>query len=218
MPSAITLSAITSTAITSTICPMESSIQIVFAIPELLELILLQLPFLDLVRAQMISQSFYDVIESSNLLQQALFLRASPATSFPQPNPLLQPCLNAQFLDLRSTQTRCRYLHNPRGRRMADWRRWPVIDYRDGFELNLQPTNKAVGRKEASWKRMLIVQPPVEELEVNGPPSRKIEDQFGVKMDELGSPLGKLRCVDFEIFTSGRSRMIVEKQMKSMTH
>ncbi|KAF5877240.1 putative f-box domain protein [Botrytis fragariae] len=215
MPSAITISARDAE---SAICSVKSSVQTVFAIPELLELILLQLPFLDLVRAQMINQSFIDVIESSNLLQRALFFRASPDTSFPRPNPLLQPCHNAQFLDLRSTQTRCRYLHNPRGRRMADWSKWPVIDYRDGFKLNIQPTNEAVRRKEASWRRMLIVQPPVEELEMNGPPSRKIVDRFGVTMDELGSPLGKLRCVDFEIFTSGKSRMIVEKQMKRMAH
>ncbi|KAF7921997.1 uncharacterized protein EAE98_008208 [Botrytis deweyae] len=215
MPSAITVSAIDTE---SAICSVESSVQTVFAIPELLELILLQLPFLDLVRAQMINPNFYDVIESSNLLQQALFFRASSATSFPRPNPLLQPCHNAQFLDLRSTQTLCRYLHNPRGRRMADWSKWPAIDYRDGFKLNIQPTNEAVRRKEASWRRMLIVQPPIEELEMNGPPSRKIRDRFGVTMDELGSPLGKLRCVDFEIFTSGKSRMIVEKQMKRMAH
>ncbi|PQE07303.1 f-box domain protein [Rutstroemia sp. NJR-2017a WRK4] len=76
---------------------MENSIQKVFAIPELLELILLQLPFLDLVRAQMVSGSFYDVIESSTQLQQALFLRASPATSIPIPNPLLQPCVDFEI-------------------------------------------------------------------------------------------------------------------------
>ncbi|KAJ8069376.1 hypothetical protein OCU04_003030 [Sclerotinia nivalis] len=213
MPSTVIVSATA-----SAICPMESSVQTVFAIPELLELILLQLPFLDLVRAQMISQSFYDVIDSSNLLQQALFFRASPATSFPRPNPLLQPCHNAQFLDLRSTQKQCRYLHNPRGRIMADWSKWPAIEYREGFRLNVKPANEAVRRKEATWRRMLIVQPPISELEVSGSPQRKVKDQFGVTMDGLGSPLGKLRCVDFEIFTNGKSRMIVEKHMRCMAH
>lgn len=101
---------------------------------------------------------------------------------------------------------------------MADWSKWPAISYREGFKLNIKSTNEAVSRKDASWRRMLIVQPPISELEVNGPLSRKVEDQFGVTMDELGSPLGKLRCVDFEIFTSGRSRMIVEKQFRRMAH
>ncbi|KAF7872068.1 uncharacterized protein EAF02_009173 [Botrytis sinoallii] len=55
MPSAITVSAIDTE---SAICSVESSVQTVFAIPELLELILLQLPFLDLVRAQMINPNF----------------------------------------------------------------------------------------------------------------------------------------------------------------
>lgn len=205
---------VTASTMNSAVCSLvESSAQTVFAIPELLELILLKLPFLDLVRAQMINQRVYDVIESSHLLQEALFFRASPASSFPRPNPLLQPCLNAQFLDLRSNQTRCRYLHKPRGRRMVDWKKWPTVNYREGFKLNLKPTGEAVRRKDASWRRMLIVQPPVAELEVNGPPSRKVEDQFGVTMSELGSPLDRLRCMDFEIFTSGRSRMIVEKQI-----
>ena len=95
---------------------------------------------------------------------------------------------------------------------MADWSKWPVINYQKSLKLNLKTTNDAVRRKEASWRRMLIVQPPVAELEVNGPPSRNVEDEFGITMEELGSPLDKLRCVDFEIFTSGRSRMIVEKQ------
>ncbi|PQE28376.1 f-box domain protein [Rutstroemia sp. NJR-2017a BBW] len=195
---------------------MENSIQKVFAIPELLELILLQLPFLDLVRAQMVSGSFYDVIESSTQLQQALFLRASPATSIPIPNPLLQPCANAQFLDLRSSHIRCRYIHNPRGRRRNDSFTWPTVAARCDSKLRVDFTNKAVRRSEASWRRMLIVQPPVAQLEINGPQARKIEDDLGITMHELGSPLNKLRCVDFEIFTSGLSRMVVEKQRACM--
>ncbi|KAK4614102.1 hypothetical protein CLAFUW4_09542 [Fulvia fulva] len=47
----------------------------VAAIPELVEMILLQLPLQDVMLAQRVDRTFRDVIGGSSKLQQALFLR-----------------------------------------------------------------------------------------------------------------------------------------------
>jgi hypothetical protein len=55
--------------------------QAVLATAELLELILLNLPIKDILFAQKVCKQWKQLIDSSPLLQQALFLKPAPASS-----------------------------------------------------------------------------------------------------------------------------------------
>ena len=71
----------------------------VFAIPELFETILLQLPVRDLLLAQRVSKEWQDMITTSVQIQQALFFKAKPSKTLaanerPELNPFLETLLN----------------------------------------------------------------------------------------------------------------------------
>ncbi|GME22633.1 f-box domain protein [Neofusicoccum parvum] len=143
----------------------------VFRTPELLELILLHLPMRDLLLAQRVCQTFRTLVRTSPTLQQALFFKPLPATALPQPS---SPSY------LRS--------HPSRKPTAESWERNPLLipDFWPWFDRD-DPTNKysptlrdpdtlktlplATERRvwlrpEASWRRMLVVQPPVGQLEM----------------------------------------------------
>ncbi|KAF1845569.1 uncharacterized protein K460DRAFT_366434 [Cucurbitaria berberidis CBS 394.84] len=123
-------------------------------IPELLEAILLHLghvaPPNELLRAQLISRRVHTAIASSPRIQQLLFLRAEPADN-PKPwraNPLLRDLFLPWFVGpLRE--------------------RWTMPDY-DSFQMmDWTSTNRdAFLRAEASWRKMLVFQPPPKQLSV----------------------------------------------------
>lgn len=128
--------------------------------PEILELILLQLPLQDLlVTAQRVCCAWKAVIDSSSPIQQALFFRplhpASVAAAAPHAQRPLNPLLQAAFPPwFRST-------HQPAcpGPKVVESMPWARGD----------PAHRAAFmRDDASWRRMLPCQPAKRVLEVAG--------------------------------------------------
>jgi hypothetical protein len=119
-------------------------------VPELLEMILLQLPMQYLLLAQRTLRSFKATIEGSTKLQQALWFVATPAGERigpSKPNPLI-------------------FQHE------RDWKRknpglGPSHKKRVGFHLSTSLANLAKTQPASSAFRMLIAQP-LKSVHLNG--------------------------------------------------
>ncbi|KAK4615849.1 hypothetical protein CLAFUW4_10323 [Fulvia fulva] len=128
--------------------PPDSACRRVFAIAELAEQILLNLPARDLLtKAQRVSHHWRTNIQASSPIQQALFLKP----------------INCTPLAFRITGTKkllARY--NPNG----VWTASPhhqdlVAPYGNPFVDAKTSNGEAMMRPEASWRRMLVTQPPI---------------------------------------------------------
>ena len=95
--------------------------QKVFAVRELLESILLLLPTRDLLLSQRVNRFFRNTITGSSLLQEALFLRATPADSDgiinrdPEPNRILTEFIESHYDCVFEIDGRCYSLHEHGG-------------------------------------------------------------------------------------------------------
>ncbi|CZR52842.1 uncharacterized protein PAC_02719 [Phialocephala subalpina] len=150
-----------------------------FSLPEILENILLQLPVRDLlVNAQLVCRDWNTAIKSPTL-QRALFFLPVPGTQiqYSRFNPLLRKVFSPWF---SKTQKKNVYA---RGKVFKD------LDWYSSHEKIA-----AYAIKEASWRRMLPVQPPATTFQVDavtssrGGGSRRLgELQFedGVRMGTL---------------------------------
>lgn len=131
---------------------MTSACEHVLTTPELLEIVLLHLhhvaPPNELLRSQLVSRRFRTAITSSPRIQQLLFLRAEPASAL---NPWrINPLLRRHFLPWFVGPPRDHYaMPNNETLRLMDWTSCKA---------------EAFLRPEASWRKMLFVQPPPEEL------------------------------------------------------
>lgn len=127
----------------------------VLSTPELFEAILLSLPLRDLlVNAPRVNRFWNQTISRSPKLQQALFFKAEDAATVqvePYFNPLLVSSFPAFLPDLKTTSDFWGHYHEVFT--SLDWNR-------------SEKKRIAYSRKEASWRRMLIVQPRVQTLEV----------------------------------------------------
>ena len=134
---------------------MPTATSTTLATPELLEAVLLHLPPHDLLAtAPLVSHSFHNAIRSSTSIQQALFLRPRirPQSSAEWTlNPLLQTAF-PPFFNLRIIGG---FFNSPSDAdfRCLDWNKSPA-------------RRRAYKRKGASWRRMLVVQPPIVTLRV----------------------------------------------------
>jgi hypothetical protein len=140
----------------TSISKMTLSHEQVFATPELHEAILLNLPLRHLlVHAQLVSRSWHSLISSSPVLQQSLFFR--PSIKEPQEpsrlNPLLCEAFPPWFKNLSLSAAQSYGLFHPKCFEDLDW--------------NSNDNKKvAYAREDASWRRMLVVQPPVRTLQM----------------------------------------------------
>lgn len=145
----------------------------VLAMPELMESILLQLPFQELlINAQCVSQTWNAIISSSPLLQQKLFFQpwASNVSRPYEFNPLLRERFWRYFPD-RSEElgeflfcclpgpidwNRNHYFGD-----CADCKDYENVDASHAVHAEEMTRKKqdAYARKEASWRRMLPIQP-----------------------------------------------------------
>ncbi|KAF1950410.1 hypothetical protein CC80DRAFT_357591, partial [Byssothecium circinans] len=123
----------------------------VLATPELLEAILAHLPQRDLLLTQQVSHLFQSAITTSPRLQHLLFFRASPAST--SRKWALNPMLRERFLPWFVTPTPGTPAPG-----------YSAIEMLDG--LDSASSREAFLRAEASWRRMLIVQPPPQTLRV----------------------------------------------------
>lgn len=120
----------------------------VFHTPELLEAILAQLPKKDLLFAQRVSRHFQSSIKSSPSLQRALFFRAAPLKD-PKAwiiNPFLRKTFLPWFVLSRISQ-------DMETIELLDWTR-------------NDKKGQAFLYKDASWRKMLVLQPPPKKLSI----------------------------------------------------
>jgi hypothetical protein len=168
--------------------------------PELLELILLELDLHTLlVSAQRVCKSWNNTISASQSLQRALFFQADHCFNSPsnhrRPNPLLKRLFPIWFgpdsvelhSRLDSKWYTCNYsLSHPPFEELA-LRRASVLRGRN---------ENPFLRDEASWKRMLVAQPPINQLGIlrqvlsKGGVSSKTElktyeENDGLRMEEF---------------------------------
>ena len=133
---------------------MPTAVAAVLSIPELLEAILLQLPISDLLlTAQLLNHSFRTALLSSCSLQEALFFRPRhhPCKTPCTPNPLLRKKF-PPFFALCSKNDSVSFA-GEKDFEELEWNRSPE-------------KRRAYARREASWRRMLVAQPPRTSLKV----------------------------------------------------
>jgi hypothetical protein len=121
--------------------------------PEILEGILLKLPIRDLlVTAERVSKEWHIIIQSSPAIQEILFFRPRSRKSDEEQsfNPLLQASFAPWFKNHDETSTRW-----GSGLSFHDLD-WNSSDFK----------RHAYARKDASWRKMLPVQPAVKQLDV----------------------------------------------------
>lgn len=142
----------------------------IFAIPELLESILLELHGKDLktvLLAQHINKTFRDTIKSSIKIQRALFLKPDP-TRDPQAKPRINPFLLDIIHMICKTHRLSVWLDVA-----DDSDRTPLLGLwkkDDGFHLCVEiasikpltrPVRQGLEAANASWQRMMATDPPL---------------------------------------------------------
>lgn len=123
------------------------------AAPELEELILFCLPMKEILRVQIASRHWKDVITKSPSIQKRLFLQPNEdLNGKPQPNPLLKKLFPSLF------RTRCAA---DRGFQCPDEEETVSIKQLMKERFFSDPDERAhVLREDASWRNMLPAQPP----------------------------------------------------------
>jgi len=156
-----------------------SAMDEVLSMPELLEAILLHLPLSQiLMTAQLVSPFFRETITDSPMLQQALFFMPASMDKpyLSRPNPMLTHRANSHFIDERENRSST-----------TENTKWPS----DGAfkQLNWEEWTKKHRKytvRGASWRKMLVVQPPIQELEFFSREGRwKIHNETGIRMGQL---------------------------------
>jgi len=120
----------------------------VFAIPELVGTILIQLDLRTLLLSQRVSRQWRDVIKSSQTIQERLFFTATKdLEQSPEYNPLLKALFPPLFAGTPApTQRDTDCLLNPLTLLQSEW-------YMD------ETRREKVMREDASWRRMLPISP-----------------------------------------------------------
>ncbi|KAI0449557.1 hypothetical protein F5B21DRAFT_44683 [Xylaria acuta] len=128
---------------------MPSAIQAVLDIPELFQLILLQCDIRTLLTsARCVSHLWHSVIDSTPAIQEALFFR--PNTRDNEPEPILNPLLVETFSLFFDGGIHTR-------------KSFDKLPFANGGKNGCRD---AFMRKDASWRRMLVRQPPVRTMGV----------------------------------------------------
>ncbi|KAJ7321363.1 hypothetical protein DFH08DRAFT_384403 [Mycena albidolilacea] len=121
---------------------MSNAQSAVISIPELLGLTLSYLPVRDLLVAAPLVSKTWQALTLTPALQRALFFQPNPASEYVQ-NPLLAEVFLPFF-----------------GRRSRDLWSWPNTKAIKSMPWSKAP--EAFRRPEASWRRMLVTQPPIQ--------------------------------------------------------
>ncbi|KAH7360829.1 hypothetical protein BKA65DRAFT_547540 [Rhexocercosporidium sp. MPI-PUGE-AT-0058] len=163
--------------------------QQVLSTPELLENILRHLPFHDLlVHAQRVNRTFNDVISSSLPIQKSLFFLPAPDQVEPQPCPFLRASSNTRFVDRRvqdwdQVQRESRKQGHKRPHHRGEWLDDSgIMPYSRNAASSAR--KEAVAREDASWRRMLIIQPPIKEVHVDSGKGWIVSDDW-LRMGDL---------------------------------
>ncbi len=146
----------------STIPLSQPAVQRVFNTPELLEIIHLSLPIQDLlVRAPLVNRASRNTIASSLSIQQKLFFRPDPFFRPSDDNPLLSFCYD-------------------------NWKKWEGPNTLAHCDTIVARKEEAFRREEASWRKMLLVQPPAKEAFISQTRAT-FRDGQGVRLGSFGT-------------------------------
>lgn len=133
-----------------------------FAIDELVSLFLHQADILVLMNCQRVSRLWKDIIDQSRQIQESLFLTPTSSESDEVTlNPVLTSHFGPLFFCRRSRLESGKIALRSAEIRYSDLETMPWA--RDGIDFNA-PARQAFARKEASWRRMLVSQPPISRL------------------------------------------------------
>lgn len=138
----------------------------VLELPELLELIILELPIVDIMATARVNRRWSDIIEASTKIQQKLFLRPSAATVKPAecaPRHRFGPCYPKHITINPVLKSNILGWSNAGEARM---RLGPTVVTGSRSERTVSGLSHAVLRPEASWREMFATSPPCTELEV----------------------------------------------------
>jgi hypothetical protein len=127
----------------------------VLTTPELLANILLHLPLVNLLPAQRVSKAWNNIITTMPSLQRALFLSPEPDTHSPRFNPLLKKHFPIWFSEPDNPTKVVRVSGKGICALFEE-----EVGLSTGYAAKLM-------REEASWRRMLVIQPPVRHADVH---------------------------------------------------
>ncbi|EKJ73826.1 hypothetical protein FPSE_05949 [Fusarium pseudograminearum CS3096] len=105
-----------------------------------------------LLHAQLVSKHWHDMISTSPLLQQNLFLKPRPSVNIEEPS-ILNPLLLKHFEKILKGMD---YHHDTIYYNTTAIFDMGIANMKDGRKVH-----KAFIRRDASWRRMLIAQPPI---------------------------------------------------------
>lgn len=149
----------------------------VFGTAELLEAILLELPIKDLLmNAQRVSTTFNTTIQASTRLQQALFFKPLPG-----PPLNLERFNSSRLREIPSENVYHTVIENPFYDGLSQYK--PLLKSR-----RFKPLLTALQRQEASWRRMLVTQPPI----TTKGPNITIRRPIKFPIDALSSKVGHI--------------------------
>ncbi|RYP69404.1 hypothetical protein DL770_008241 [Monosporascus sp. CRB-9-2] len=170
---------------------------------ELLEAILLKLDIRTVIlSAQLVNRQWHDLITKSPAIQQAIFFKPVEATNGA---PLRNPLLTELFPPFFGGENEMRF----------------AIDAFEELAMARQERLAAFRREGASWRRMLVQQPPVRELGMwetvsrmggDGHTFRRERYPEGLRMGELYDLVAVIRyrfCVFWSPLSSGALHSIV---------
>ncbi len=194
----------------------QTAVQQVLATPELLEIILVELSFYDLlVRAQRVNRVFHSIIRASPQIQKSLFFLPATDGSVSGPCPFLRNSRDGghkMFVDRRPGQysrslEREKQLPTNRVKNYScEWTNGTRLKPYDCLGPSLGRKNMVL-RREASWRNMLIVQPPITEININGGYEWLISDEW-LRMGALESSIGN-KCFSFAINRDGTGSILI---------
>ncbi|EON69843.1 hypothetical protein W97_09106 [Coniosporium apollinis CBS 100218] len=144
---------------------MSSSVHHAFSVIELVALILLQLPLIDLFRVQRVCSRWRNIVQTFRSIQQVLFLRG--LNRYARPSAAYTSIHKLQGWFHKSGQSSVIYAINPLIKRQG----WSC-DHRDGeTEVRLHQQHwflnrRSYDRPNASWRGMFVTQPPTKRLKL----------------------------------------------------
>lgn len=159
----------------------ETAMRQVLGCYETLHLICTFIDMPTLLHAQLVSKHWHDMISTSPLLQQNLFFNPRLSVNIEQPstiNPLLLQHFEA-ILKGRESYNKQMWHNSPAMSRMS------IANMKNGRKVH-----KAFIRRDASWRRMLVAQPPITSIgymrKVNGDEDWKLLPfPGGLRMGDL---------------------------------
>jgi hypothetical protein len=176
-----------------------SAAQRLLQIPELLEVVLLELQPQELLLSQRVSRSFKQTIEGSTKLQQKLFYQRDPTqTDFTTGRPLINYLMwkaIQRFAKIRVEISYPGYCENPKHSRPHSTPYCISVDVKEILGSTVSRVEQGLEAQHESWQEMYVTDRPVEgAIETDAMHARGLPLPLDAKMSDL---IGGL-CILYE--------------------